>query len=244
MKAAVISDIHSNVFALEAVLKAIDQENIDRIFVLGDIFGYYPWAVETYDILSDRPCVFIKGNHDHLVETCDERVSTPWYFDLVVHNRHELVTRRPEALSWLSKMGFSQRITLDHLEVNLIHGSPLDPANGRIYPDYFEKLSADEMRLLSWMPAGNEIVLLGHTHYPFCFRTTKNGIVANPGSIGQPRDGNPMPSWGILDSSSSAFYLRRSDYDYMHVIEILNSSNWNARATKALAKNYIGTLKY
>lgn len=244
MKVAVISDIHSNIFALKAVLTAIDSENVDQIFVLGDIFGYYPWAVETYDILSALPCVFIKGNHDQLVEPGEKIMESPWYFDLILHNRHELMNRRPEALKWLSGLDFCQKINLDHLKVTLFHGSPLDPANGRIYPDYFEKLSVAEMKSLSWMPESDEIILLGHTHYPFCFRTEKNGIVANPGSVGQPRDGDPMPSWGIIDTVSGAFHLRRTDYDYMDTTRILNDSNWNARATKALSKNYRGTLRY
>lgn len=236
MKIAIISDIHSNCFALKAVLNDFDKKQVERIMVLGDIFGYYPWAYETYQLL--KPYLgtgqFIKGNHDQLLFDTVPPDPQPSYWEAAKQNEIELKERSPEVLNWLGKLAFKSQFELNGRKISMAHGTPANPIEGRYYPDNTE--------VSDWFPAANEIQLLGHTHYPLLKQTADGGIIFNPGSVGQARDGNPMPAWGILNAQDMSFSFERTNYDNLAAMALLEKMNWEPRAIAALNKTKKGTL--
>ncbi len=237
MKIAVLSDIHSNAPALRAVLEEMRATPPDRLFVLGDIFGYYPWALETWDLVRSLPLdtVYLKGNHDQLLLDAGPPDPEPSYWRAARHNEAMLRDAAPAALDWLASLASSARVTVDSRRFTLCHGTPADPLLGRFYPD--------DDQVYDWFPSPDEWLLLGHTHYPLEKRPAAGGIIMNPGAVGQPRDGNPEPSWGIIDTERNTMTFMRTRYDWRACARDLEDRGWDRRAILALQKNYRGELR-
>jgi len=233
VKVAVLSDIHSNCFALRAVIAEIEAEAPDAVIVLGDTFGYYPWALETYRDLRELDALAILGNHDQLVLDAESPISTMYVWEIAKQNERDLAGL-PEALNWLRGLLPMRVVDFDETRVRCCHGTPDDPLRGRYYPD----APPDP----PWRPAGGEVLLLGHTHYPLVRKTQGGGLIANPGSVGQPRDGDTRASWGLFFPKEQRFELRRTAYDVAGTIERLEKLGWHPLATAALRKNKAGRL--
>jgi putative phosphoesterase len=225
MRIAVLSDIHSNAAALKEALNQLAKRNVDHYFFLGDYFGYYPWAAETYDLLKpmkDR-AHFILGNHDALVLSDKDPVPMPEYWFVCVQNRSRLSA---EAIAWLRGLKAMEKITLDSIQFILCHGTPSDPLNGRFYPDNMESMD--------WFPRTGSVLLLGHTHYKLCRQTHEGGIVGNPGSIGQPRGRGSSHSFAIISTPALDIELVDFSYEIGAQIKQLEQSGWYPRAVDAL----------
>ena len=237
MKIAILSDIHSNYPALKAVVEAARQQKIKNFIVLGDFFGYYPWAVDCFLMLQELPLLaVIRGNHDEMMlQEQGLQEQRPFYQQALQQNKSSLEKQVPEYLQWLDKLSCSAFLQHENYSLKLFHGSPDDACNGRYYPD-------DE-QLYDWFPAKDEILLMGHTHYPLLRRIPEGGVIFNPGSVGQARDGNPFPAWGIWDTAKNSFSFERSPYDFRSVILELEKLKWHKRAILALSKDYRGKLK-
>ncbi|MGO9078308.1 MAG: metallophosphoesterase family protein [Streptosporangiaceae bacterium] len=222
-----LSDIHSNVFALQAVLKDIEADDADGIWVCGDTFGYYPWATETFRLLSQREHVAVLGNHDAWIAA---RAPAPGNVagEIAMRNALSLREYSPAALEWLAELALVLRFAPGDWKISMTHGTPDDPLDGRYYPD--------DARAYRWLPRPGEILLLGQTHYPILRGDASQGLMLNPGSVGQPRDGNPMPSWALLDLATGQAQLRRTTYDNISVMARLDALGWDSRVTRALAK--------
>jgi putative phosphoesterase len=231
MKIAVLSDIHSNKFAMAAVLEAVILERPDLVILLGDTFGYYPWAVETFRLVSELRVFALLGNHDKLVLDATPPSPVPSYWQVAKQNQGALELNAPEALTWLSGLTSIAEIAVSGQNILCCHGTPADPVNGRYYPD---NVGAQD-----WQPGRNQIVLLGHTHYPLIRVTDTGGLIANPGSVGQPRDGDLRASWGILFPSELRFELKRTKYDVLQAIEVLEEQSWYQIAIDGLRKGRI-----
>ena len=104
MKLAIIGDIHSNKHAFKSVFQEINRLNISKIIVLGDVFGYYPWAVEVYKMISKLDIIAIKGNHDVFVIQKNRPDPTPIYWEAAKDNEKKLTSKYPEALEWLRNL--------------------------------------------------------------------------------------------------------------------------------------------
>jgi putative phosphoesterase len=234
VKVAVLSDIHSNCFALRAVVDELTKEDPDAVILLGDTFGYYPWALETYCIVHNLNPFAILGNHDRLVLDADPPLPTPIYWEIAKQNEKDLATE-PEALVWLRGLLPKREWTVGGTHVLCCHGTPHDPLNGRYYPD--------DSKDPPWRPKANDVLLMGHTHYPLVRTVTGGGLIANPGSVGQPRDGDLRASWGLFYPLERRFELRRTSYDVEGTIEKLRDLGWHSPAIEALRKGYRGPLK-
>jgi predicted phosphodiesterase len=234
MKAIVLADIHSNAFALAAVLGDAVAVPFDEVWILGDIFGYYPWAVETFDLLDrHRPyCRAVLGNHDILVASGAPIREQFGYAEAAAHNSIALKRQRPQAFEWLSSLPLGLSFSHSGLRVQLYHGTPDNPQNGRLYPDQLETYP--------WFPGDNEYLFLGHTHYPLDRQLPHGGRIINPGSVGQPRDGAPAAAWGVFDLETGVFEFRRSSYDHVSARKELEKMNWDARTIAALNKERPG----
>ena len=220
MKVAVISDIHANLPALETVLAAIDEAGVDQIWCLGDAVGYGADPVPCIDLLADRCEVCLAGNHD-----------------LAVLDRIELSTFSPSAAAavvWtrgnLGDDGLSRLAALvgeaaDEREgIGLYHGSPRDP----VWEYVIEPGQAEDC--LDIQP--QRVALVGHSHVAVYFiridelarvssvlapdgteaKMDAGRWLVNPGSVGQPRDGDPRAAWMELETGSMTARFHRVEY--------------------------------
>lgn len=194
MRVGLVSDIHSNRVALEAVLE--DMPAIDALACAGDVVGYNPWPAECVDTVRERGIPTVMGNHDRAVAE-----GTAFRFNAmartgVEHARGEL---DDDQLEWLASLP-DERTILDD-RVKLVHGHPDDP-DRYTYPEEFS----------ASMLAEEELLVLGHTHVQG-YEIFEEGLVCNPGSVGQPRDGDPRAAYAIADLDGGEIEERRVEYD-------------------------------
>lgn len=205
MRIVVISDIHSNLDAFEAVIAHLPDH--DELFCLGDLVGYGPEPNEVIERLRRlRPSAVLMGNHDYAVVTGDTMGFSPHAAEAVEWTRKKLA---PEGLEYLATLKPSARLKRDGMSIGLFHGSPLDPLTEYIFPGIPE---AAARKLIE--RSGAKILLLGHTHMPMQYSFEKE-MLCNPGSIGQPRDGDPRASFATLTISEGriSFDVKRVKYD-------------------------------
>ncbi|WP_319416579.1 metallophosphoesterase family protein [Marispirochaeta aestuarii] len=229
MRYLVISDIHANLPALKAVLGDAAGD-WDRILCLGDIVGYGPFPNECAEELSRLPVTAVPGNHDW---------ASIGRFDLDyfnIHARAALIWTREQLNSgsreYLSRLKpFVQEDTF-----TLFHGALTDPITHYI----LDSLDAEENFSLLKTPLG----LFGHSHLRFYFSRGPDGQVVrhslrerndldllhrqsllNPGSTGQPREGDPRAAYGILDTDKGLWFLRRVEYDIPAVQKRMRECN-------------------
>lgn len=239
MKIAVFGDIHSNCFALTSLMRVIDTHNVDHLIITGDIFGYYPWAFKTYSIISKLriPYTCIKGNHDQLIldKIKNSELKLPVsYWTAIEQNTNQLQSQSQQAISWLNSLDCKAEFKSDNLMYHIYHGTPDDPLNGRFYPD--------NIHFYDWFPKDNSVIILGHTHYPIIRKLETGGIIINPGSVGQPRDGKIDPAWILIDEETMDINLMRFNYNINEIVEKLHKMDWDQRAIKALKKSLKGEL--
>lgn len=225
MLVAVLSDIHSNPYALAAVLADAERAEAEDVWLLGDTFGYHPWAMATFTLIQPVVRVAVIGNHDQWVLD-PSSAHNPALRSICRQNAAELSAGMPVALDWLMTLPEMLRIRRCGWTVTLAHGTPASPIDGRYYPD-------DEHRY-PWLPREGEILLLGQTHRPINRGCADSGLILNPGSVGQPRDGNPMPSWALLDLGSGTAEIRRPQYDNAAAMRRLRRRSWEHEIVEAL----------
>jgi diadenosine tetraphosphatase ApaH/serine/threonine PP2A family protein phosphatase len=217
MRVAVVSDIHSNLHALEAVLHAIEAEAPDELWCLGDLVGYGPRPNECCATIAERAGVCLAGNHDLAVRgTIDleefggeAAVAARWTREVLAPEARELLDR-------LEPAGSAHG-------VELYHGSARDPV--------WEYVLSDEGALATLELADSPLVLVGHSHV--ALQVVQSGeeltggvakggtelelegvrALLNPGSVGQPRDGDPRAAYLLLDLDARRASFRRVEYD-------------------------------
>jgi putative phosphoesterase len=210
MRIAIISDIHGNLPALQAVFTLIDAQKPDTILSLGDIVGYGPFPSECVQFLIDRKVENLLGNHDAgLVGKQDMGLFREPNFSWLNKSRELLTTEQYE---YLEQSSYTKVLT----ECNglAVHASPEFPERWR-YLD-----SALECRNLL-AHRTESVIFCGHTHKAAVV-ADKLGImrvqkghrfVVNPGSIGQPREHDKRASFGIFDTEAFSWQLFKVEYD-------------------------------
>jgi len=211
MKIAILSDIHANLTALEAVVNALPR--YDELYCLGDVVGYGPQpneVIETLQLLHPR--IVLMGNHDYAVVTGNVEGFSFHAAKAIEWTRRELAEA---GRSYLASLNPSAKLEREGTVLALYHGSPRDPLMEYIFPGIPETVG----RVLVQM-ASAKIVLLGHTHMPMLYRYDGYAL-ANPGSVGQPRDGDPRASYALLTLTRNeiAFEVYRVEYDVELVAE-------------------------
>lgn len=204
MRVAVLSDIHSNLDALKAVVNSLPD--YDELWCLGDIVGYGPQPNEVIESLRQlHPSIVLTGNHDQAVVTGDVAGFSSNAAKAVKWTRRII---GQAGLSYLAALKPSARVEREGRKVALFHGSPRDPVMEYIFPGFTEAEGRGLVNL-----AAAEIVLLGHTHIPMMYKYEEN-VLANPGSVGQPRDGDPRASFALLTMTRSEvmFEVGRVEY--------------------------------
>lgn len=219
---AIISDIHANLEALEAVLADIRQQNITEIYCLGDIIGYGPNPNECIDrVKSVQMCLL--GNHDQAALFDPEGFNASaeravfWTRKMLENGKGPDAEKRWEFLGELPRM-FKEPNFL------YVHGSARNPLNEYVFPeDIYNQRKMERIFALV-----EKYCFQGHTHIPGVFTESLNflapeeidfkyvlgpeKVLINVGSVGQPRNGDPRSSYVILDGNTVQF--RRVAYDF------------------------------
>jgi protein phosphatase len=187
MRVVIISDVHANVEALEAL-----PETGDQLWVLGDLVNYGPDPAAVVDWVREHAAVVIRGNHDHAAATGDDpRCSAPFREMSRVMLAYTRTKLRQDQFEYLGSLPLYSALKIDETAFFLSHAAPSQPLFGYVAADSprWEKESET---------AAADVLLTGHTHIPF-IRTFGERIVANPGSIGQPKTGSPLASYAVWD---------------------------------------------
>jgi len=204
----VISDIHGNLPALEAVLA--DMPAVDAIVNAGDTVGYGPWPAECVDRIQSEQCYSVIGNHDEAL------FKDRYYHESDLYAAEVLSSQQKK---WLHALPDQQILFDDVLRV--VHGHP-DKRFNYTYEADFDELLVN----------GESILVLGHTHEQAAKRVTTDKFVVNPGSVGQPRDNDPKAAYAIIDLDELTVSLERVPYDINRYAERLTETpipNYNAR---------------
>lgn len=229
MKIAVVSDIHANVPALAAVLDAIAAEQVDRIVCLGDVAGYHTEPGRCVRLLRQAGALCIAGNHDRAVIGA---IGTDGFSD-----------QARRAVDWTRpRLEEAARDFLAALPLKLAVDGVLVAVHGALHPDVgceLVRLDDDGKRALSFdalaaHPSGARVCAFGHTHRPGVWerhggvtRLLEGETIAlrpdalylvNPGSVGEPRGGDPRASFLLLDSVAASVRFRRVAYDRSSVL--------------------------
>ena len=219
MRCLVVADVHSNLEAFQAVVADAESSGgFGRILCLGDIVGYGPDPGECLALLRSYPHAAVAGNHD-LAAIGELSVETfnPAARAAAMWTRHRLTADEQAYLR-------SNPLRHEEGDATLLHGTPREPVWEYFLPWLMSSQDTDEcFRLFS-----TSLCLLGHSHLPFLCDESGNvamlepgatvepkgaRVIVNPGSVGQPRDGDPRAAYALYDADIHTFTHRRVAYD-------------------------------
>ncbi len=215
MRYLIISDIHANLAAFEAVLA--DAGPFDMAWCLGDMVGYGPDPNECIERLLELPHICVAGNHDWAaIKKLKISDFNPDAARACLWTRKQLTSQNRDYL-----LSLPQRIVRD--DFTIVHGSPRHPI--------WEYILYPAIAAVNFAHFDTQFCLVGHTHVPVIFRYRPQGVceafppsyhhpmplgedrlIINPGSVGQPRDGDPRASYAILDPEKLTIEYRRVAY--------------------------------
>ncbi|MFW5953626.1 MAG: metallophosphoesterase family protein [Candidatus Natronoplasma sp.] len=225
MKTLLISDIHGNYEALRTVL---EKEDHDQIYCMGDIVDYGPSPEKCIQELSDKADVVIRGNHDNAVATGANCGCSYEIKDLSEEVRS--ITKKDlseESMEYLQDLPFEE----EEDGLFFTHAS-----KGDLYK--YLKTDTPEKEFIDFFEVDQDTVLLGHTHIPMDRKINEKRFI-NPGSLGQPRDGDPRAAYAVLKEGEIEF--KRQEYDVKKVIEKMKEKGYPERAMRILKKGRVVT---
>lgn len=216
----VISDLHSNLPALEAIIKHADKLGYDHLISLGDVVGYGPWPGECVARLElHERHLLLKGNHEHYLQQKELPNVNPDAVAAIEYARKQLKQSKIDALQeWPER--------IDHQAVTLVHASLADTPHflGYIFPQTLQK------NFSACAEENCRMLLYGHTHLGALYRQDPKGniqqsspttlqysslsgrVMLNPGSAGQPRDNDPRAAFALWDHSNQLISFHRVEY--------------------------------
>lgn len=208
MKLAIISDIHSNLEALTAVLAEIDRQRVDAIYCLGDVVGYGPDPVACLDLVRERCKATVLGNHDLAVATGEGIKVLPRDGRKAAQHNHDQLSEEQRA--YLAALP----LKLEADGCAFAHATPGEP-------DAWHRLGSFLLTQEQFSHFSTDVCFIGHSHMP-AVMGDKLGVVRvrrgvryliNVGSVGQPRDGDPRACVGFFDTEAFAYELVRVTYN-------------------------------
>lgn len=206
MRIAVLSDIHGNFHALEAVLKQCKKYEIDKYLLLGDYVGYYYEPKKVWDTICCLDGLMIKGNHEDLLRASQMSFEKRLEIKKKYGIGHEIALKQfsYKDLKKLYSLPEKRIFKFGNFSLQLNHGSPWDQ-NEYLYPDtdpkIFEKANQSKI----------DFVFVGHSHYPFIKKLTHSTII-NPGSVGQNRQKGGIATWGFIDLFKVKIEIMKTKY--------------------------------
>ena len=223
---AVLSDVHGNATALEAVRKALKKEKPDAVIVAGDLVMNGPEpsaAVDALRAMESDGATIVQGNTDVAVADFDYAAAFPWFTD-GVPDAHRAAAEwahdelGDERLGWLRRLASERRLMLDDTMVLACHASPGSQTQGfdsQLDPSVvLELISRTDAR----------VICCGHTHLPDV-RDLGWKLIVNDGSAGWIFDGDPTASWALIeiDGATVNAEIRRTEFDTMTVSNAISA---------------------
>ncbi|MGL4551147.1 MAG: metallophosphoesterase family protein [Gemmataceae bacterium] len=212
MRILLISDIHANWPALQAVA----SEPHDLCLFLGDLVDYGLEPAPCIDWVRDNARYAVRGNHDHGVAQ-DVVVNGRAGFKFLTGITRILTRERlgPDDLRYLGRLPVSRMVSLENTRFLLVHASPRDPLD-----EYAPADAEFWTRRLANVDA--DVVCVGHTHHPYVMEVGGK-LVINPGSVGQPRDGDPRASYAVIEDYNVE--LKRVEYPIEDTVRVVEESS-------------------
>ncbi|HID43264.1 MAG TPA: metallophosphoesterase [Archaeoglobaceae archaeon] len=208
MRIGLISDVHGNIVALERVLEKLNS--CDIIYSAGDVVGYYPYPNETIEKFIETGIESVFGNHDYAVVKSDFSGMNPYATEAARYTRRVIDRKK---LEWLSSLPLS--IKTEYFVI--YHGMPAE--DELAYTVYL----FPEDPLIEFLVEKYGITVVGHTHIQFIEYHDKRMLI-NPGSVGQPRDGDSRAAYAIFDTESGKVNLERVEYNIQEAYDaVLNA---------------------
>lgn len=207
MKILVLADIHSNWPALAAI-----EESFDACLFAGDLVDYGPDPINCIEWVRSNVTALVRGNHDHAVAQRVPARDGSGFKKIAASTRPlhwEMID--PARMKYLSRLPVTEHVVLGDKSYFLVHGTPRDPmdeyvvADAEVWENRLNGIQAD-------------YVIVGHTHIPFHLDLGRIQVI-NPGSVGQPRDGDPRCSYVMIEDGRVEF--RRVEYDIDKTIQLL-----------------------
>jgi predicted phosphodiesterase len=239
VRVAVISDVHANLQALEAVLADASEAVIDEVWCLGDIVGYGGRPRECLALVQERTAICLAGNHDLVVSgvldidqfTAEAGVAARW-------TRSVLSPDELESLARLSPKG-------ERESISLFHGSIRDPI--------WEYVLSAPVAEAALRAQTTDLALVGHSHVQLALMLGKKGLdggkaeadqeleltgkqLLNPGSVGQPRDRDPRAAWLLMDTEVGSARFMRSEYPIEQAQADIHAAGLPARLAERLSR--------
>jgi diadenosine tetraphosphatase ApaH/serine/threonine PP2A family protein phosphatase len=241
MRVLLLSDIHANLTALDAVLQ--DAGTLEQVWCLGDVVGYGPQPNECISRLRELNLICLAGNHDlAVIGKTSLYEFTDRAREVIFWTRHWLTSENHE---WLASLPTSPLVV--GYGITLVHASPRDPIWEYIVT---REIARDNLAFIE-----TPICLNGHSHMPVMFRKPWDGlkileeplrvdrpvhlltydqVFLNPGSVGQPRDEDPRASYAIVDLEEMTFTLRRVPYDFTVTQKLMKQAKLPDRLIRRL----------
>ncbi len=218
MKIGILSDIHANLEALDAVMEELDRLGVKDLVCVGDVVGYGANPRECIDVITERTLAAVAGNHD-IAALCEGASD---FFNQAAKESTRWTSRQLRAADRAFLGSLPTSVALEELKVELVHADGVAP---KMF-DYIQGC-VDGQRSLAAVRPGY-VCFVGHTHVPMCFveggpfysdeanLQVRPGVrmMINVGSVGQPRDGDPRSAFGVLDTDAGTVDLRRVSYDF------------------------------
>lgn len=224
MKVAIISDIHGNMQALEAVLDDVKKEKCDKIFCLGDLAmaGPEPELVikKIKNMFDSGDLELIQGNTDEMIGDYAQSVSNALksafpIMGAALDNDVEIISK--DLITFLKELPKQKELTIEGVKILLVHGSPRRN-NENIFPDMDLKKIEEMLE-----NTDADVIFCGHTHIPCGYQTTKKQTVVNVGSVGRPFTPDAKACYVIAEFNNGDFNVmhRQLNYDRQKAADIL-----------------------
>lgn len=209
MRIIAFSDIHGNIYALDAFLRQLENEQYDCLVFCGDIFGYYYNQNEVIEVLQKLDnLIWLRGNHDtYFLNIFTGKELESEYVVKYGHSYESVKNKYKNVFSEVKEKREACELDIDGVRIGMFHGTPDNPCEGRLYPN-------NEITDATIFNEYN-IVILGHTHYKMK-RFCGNTMIVNPGSLGQPRDGKGY-GYAVIDTDTNEVEFRNVFFDSTHL---------------------------
>jgi putative phosphoesterase len=231
MLIAVLGDIHSNLPALEKVLKCVKDEKVDEIFCTGDIVGYGPYPAECLEIVQDYNFKVTAGNHDYAVaELIDISFFTNEAKEVIEFTKNQLTEEEKQFLASLPLQIYEHNLQFAHSSLS--------------NPELFEYVLFPQDILECFAGLETDVGFFGHTHFFKIFATDQNEItqysevqptqfqhsntkiLVNTGTVGLPRDGNTNTGYILYDTQKKLVSIKRVPYEIDTLLDEMKRHNF------------------
>lgn len=215
MEIAVISDVHGNSVALKRVLD--DMPDVDQLVSLGDVVGYGPYPRECVELIQEHAAVSLYGNHESYLDDPPRCSGNNGAYKGILHAKDELTGGQ---LQWARNR--PMREVVDET-LGVAHGHP----NPETPFAYVRQSNVTDL-IPRLRDSVYDLLAVGHSHVQFKQDLRKfhedAGIVFNPGSVGQPRDGDPRAGYAVVDTETLDVELHRVEYDVQTTVDAIESA--------------------